>query len=99
MFYFLSAFLIFILFLIFQRDKRTSVKYLVCTLFFYVLAILFMILYLSRDVRYYNIIENYFSLPKSFWKTLMFLPVSKDMLIRLMNMFSLLTLFSAVSFP
>ncbi len=98
MFYFLSAFLIFILFLIFQRDKRTSVKYLVSTLFFYVLAILFMILYLSKDVRYYNIIENYFNLPRPFWKTLMFLPVSKDMLIRLMNLFSLLTLFFGCQF-
>ncbi len=98
MLYFLSAFLIFILFLSFQRDKRTSVKYLVSTLFFYVLAILFMILYLSKDVRYYNIIENYFNLPRSFWKTLMFLPVSKDMLIRLMNLFSLLTLFFGCQF-
>ena len=98
MFYFLTAFFIFILFLIFQRDKRTSVKFLVRTLFFYVLAILFMILYLSKDVRYYNIIENYFNLPKSFWKALMFLPVSKDMLIRLMNLFSLLTLFFGCQF-
>ena len=98
MFYFLSVFLIFVLFLIFQRDKRTSVKYLVSTLFFYVLAILFMILYLSKDVRYYNIIENYFNLPRSFWKTFMFLPLSKDFLIRLMNLFALLTLFFGCQF-
>lgn len=93
MLYFLSAFIIFMLFLIFQRDMRTSVKYLVSTVFFYALAILFMILYLSKDVRYYNILENYFQLPKSTWKALMFLPISKDMLIRFMNLFSLLTIF------
>ncbi len=34
MLYFLSAFIIFMLFLIVQRDMRTSVKYLVSTVFF-----------------------------------------------------------------
>lgn len=93
MLYFLSAFIIFMLFLIVQRDMRTSVKYLVSTVFFYALAILLMILYLSKDVRYYNILENYFQLPRTTWKTLMFLPISKEMLIRFMNLFSLLTIF------
>ena len=44
MLYFLSAFIIFMLFLIVQRDMRTSVKYLESTVFFYALAILLMIL-------------------------------------------------------
>lgn len=92
MLYFFTAFIIFIVFLAFQHDKRTSVKYLIGTVLTYAFALLFMILYLSQDVRYYNIIENYFLLPKSVWKTMMFLPVSKNTILRFMNLFGLLTI-------
>lgn len=92
MLYFFTVFIIFISFLIFQHDQRTSVKYLLGTVLIYALAILFMILYLSRDVRYYNIIENYFLLPKTVWQTFMFFPITRDTIIRFMNLFSLLTI-------
>ena len=60
MLYFFTVFIIFIVFLIFQRDQHASAKYLLGTVLLYALAILSMILYLSRDIRYYNIIERYF---------------------------------------
>lgn len=92
MLYFFTVFILFIVFLIFQRDQHASAKYLLGTVLLYALAILSMILYLSRDVRYYNIIEKYFLLPKSIWQTFMFFPVSKNTIIRCMNLFSLLTI-------
>ena len=76
----------------FQRDQHASAKYLLGTVLLYALAILSMIFYLSRDIRYYNIIENYFLMPKSIWQAFMFFPVSKDTIIRCMNLFSLLTI-------
>ena len=63
MIYFIVAFIVLLLILYFHRDKRTSVRYLLVTGMLYILAITCMILYLSRDIRYYNIIKNYFSLP------------------------------------
>ena len=92
MLYFFTVFIIFIMFLIFQRDQHASAKYLLGTVLLYALAILSMIFYLSRDIRYYNIIENYFLMPKSIWQAFMFFPVSKDTIIRCMNLFSLLTI-------
>lgn len=65
MLYFFTVFIIFIMFLIFQRDQHASAKYLLGTVLLYALAILSMIFYLSKDIRYYNIIENYFLMPKS----------------------------------
>lgn len=92
MLYFFTVFIIFIMFLIFQRDQHASAKYLLGTVLLYALAILSMIFYLSKDIRYYNIIENYFLMPKSIWQTFMFFPVSKDTILRCMNLFSLLTI-------
>lgn len=92
MLYFFTVFIIFVSLLVFQHNQRTSAKYLLGTVFLYAFAILFMILYLSRDVRYYNIIEQYFLLPETIWETFMFFPITKDTIIRFMNLFSLLTI-------
>ena len=93
MIYFFLAFTLFIFFLNTQTDKRSSVKYLVGTVLSYFFAIVFMILYFSRDIRYYNIIEDYFMLPQYLWKKLMFFRISKNIIIRGMNTASLLTIF------
>lgn len=98
MIYFFVAVIFLMLFLWFQPDKRSSVKYLMGTMLCYALAILCMIMYLSRDVRYYNIIEDYFLLPNSLWKSFMFFNISKSVIICFMNLFNLLTIFWGCQF-
>lgn len=98
MLYFISAFIIFILFLYMQRNRRISVLYLLAMCLLYLLAVISMLLYLSKDIRYYNIFQAYFRLPESVWKWLMFLPVSKAAALRLLNLFSLSTVFTGLYF-
>lgn len=89
MLYLLSAFILFIVFLSIQKERRASIRYLLGTGLLYFAAVLFMILYLSKDVRYYNIIRNYFLLPEDIWKDLMFVPLSRNLILRALNFFSL----------
>ncbi len=98
MLYFIIAFIVFILFLYFQRDKRASVKYLLATGLLYTLAIISMILYLSRDFLYYNVIGQYFSLPEAVWKRLMLAPLSKAGILRALNLFTLATIYMGCRF-
>lgn len=98
MIYFIVALIVFILFLYFHRDKRVSVRYLLATGMLYILAIISMILYLSKDILYYNIIKNYFSLPDSVWKAIMFAPVPNDWILRALNLFSLSAVFMGIRF-
>lgn len=98
MIYFIVAFIVFILVLYFHRDKRVSVRYLLATGMLYILAIISMILYLSKDTFYYNIIKNYFSLPDSVWKAMMFTPLPKSWILRGLNFFSLSTIWMGTHF-
>lgn len=98
MIYFIVAFIVLILISNFHRDKRVSVRYLLATGMLYILAIISMILYLSRDILYYNIIKNYFSLPDSFWKAIMFAPFPKAWLLRALNFFSLSAIWMGIRF-
>lgn len=98
MLYLLSAFILFIVFLSIQKDRRASIRYLLGTGLLYFAAVLFMILYLSKDVRYYNIIRNYFLLPEAAWKNLMFVPLSRNFILRALNLFSLSVVFMGCRF-
>ena len=93
MLYLLSAFILFIVFLSIQKDRRASIRYLLGTGLLYFAAVLFMLLYLSKDVRYYNIIRSYFLLSEGLWKNLMFVPLSRNTILRALNLFSLSAVF------
>jgi signal transduction histidine kinase len=86
------------MYLLIQKDNQTSSKYLAATLIAYVFAIFSMIFYLSKDVYYYNIVNNYFSLPKVIWKYLMFVNIPKDIIIRMLNFSSLAVIFFGYNF-
>lgn len=98
MLYLLSAFILFIVFLSIQKERRASIRYLLGTGLLYFAAVLFMILYLSKDVRYYNIIQNYFLLSENIWKNLMFIPLSRNLILRALNFFSLSVIFMGCRF-
>ena len=88
---------IFIYFLL-QKDNLISSKYLAATLIAYVVTIIAFIFYLAKDTYYYNVINNYFSLPKSVWKYLMFTRIPKSMIIRLLNIASLAVIYFGYCF-
>lgn len=93
MFCFIIVVIFIFIYLLVQKDNQTSSKYLAITLIAYVIAIFSMIFYLSKDVYYYNIVNNYFSLPKTVWKYLMFVDISKNIIIRLLNLSSLAVIY------
>lgn len=98
MFCFILVIIFIFIYLIVQKDNRTSSKFLAATLIAYIIAIFSMILYLSKDTYYYNVVNNYFSLPKIVWKYLMFINISKDIIQRLLNLSTLAVIFFGYSF-
>ena len=98
MFSFIVVVIIILIYLLVQKDNQISSKFLAATLIAYLAAIFSMIFYLSKDSYYYNIVDNYFSLPKSVWKYLMFVDVPRNMIIRMLNLSSLAVIFFGYSF-
>lgn len=98
MLYFVSALIIYAFFIFTHRDRRTGSKLLLGTGMLYTLALAFIIMYLARDIRYYNVIESYFHLPKQMWRSLIFSPISKNTIIRLINILSLSSIYMGYRF-
>lgn len=98
MFSFILIVVIIISYLIIQKDNQNSSKFLAATLIAYSLTIFCMILYLSKDSYYYNIVNNYFSLPKAVWKQLMFSDIPRNLIIRLLNFSSLAVIYFGYHF-
>lgn len=98
MFCFILVVIVIFIYLLLQKDNQIPSKYLAATLIAYVFAIFSMILYLAKDSYYYNIVYNYFSLPKAVWKYLMFVDISRKVIIRLMNISSLAVIFLGYHF-
>lgn len=90
MFYFLILILILIAFLLIQhiRGNRSHTA-LIFLLAFYFMALSSIIIYVSKDTYYYNLIKSYFSLPNFIWRWFFFFGIGKLNLIRLMNLSSL----------
>lgn len=98
MFSFIVVVIIILIYLLTQKDSQVSSKYLAATLIAYVVTIFSMIFYLSKDSYYYNIVDNYFSLPKTAWKYLMFVDVPREIIIRLLNLSSLAVIYFGYNF-
>jgi signal transduction histidine kinase len=98
MFYFTFVFLIISLLLIQKERPIISVKYLIFSLTSYTVALFSMMFYLSKDTYYYNTVYNYFSIPSSVWKFMMFTPLNRFIILNIMNASCLLTLFFSFCF-
>lgn len=90
MFYFLILILALILFLsiLYFRGNKNHTA-LIFLLLSYFVALCSMVIYISKDTYYYNLIKSYFYLPNFIWRWFFFLKISKINLIRLMNLSSL----------
>lgn len=98
MFYFIFFIIVLILFFVGKNDKRDADKSLIAVLVFFMLDIFALILYLSKDVYYYNVLNEFFSFPKAAWDMMMYSNIPKGILIRAMNLFSLLFLYFSMQF-
>lgn len=98
MFYFILIILVLVLFFMTRKDKKASDKYLSGALAAFTMAIVALVSYIARDAYYYNVVNNCFSLPKEIWKLLMFAPLPRNWIIRLMNLSVLLVIWLFVRF-
>lgn len=98
MFCFILVIVFIFTYLLLQKENQLTSKYLAATLIAYVLTIFSMIFYLSKDTYYYNVVNNYFSLPKMVWKYLMFVNIPKNIIIRMLNAFSLAVIYFGYCF-
>ncbi len=98
MFYFILIILVLVLFFMTRKDRKASDKYLSGALAAFTMAIIALVAYIARDAYYYNVVNNYFSLPQGIWKILMFASVPRNWLIRWMNMSVLLVIYFFVQF-
>lgn len=93
MFYFIFIILVLSLFIITRNDRRISDKYLIAQLLSYAAAIVALILYISKDVYYYNVLNRYFSLPKAVWNAAIYANFPESLSIRALNVTTLLFLY------
>ena len=98
MFCFVLVIIFIFTYLLLQKDNQVSSRYLAAALIAYVAAIFSMIFYLSKDTYYYNVVNNYFSLPKFVWKYLMFVNLPKNVIIRMLNVSSLAVIYFGYCF-
>lgn len=77
-------------FLLYLNFKKMYIFNLQLMLIAYVFSILSIVLYLSKDTLYYNVLKQYFYLSDFLWRRFFFLGISRFNLLRGMNFFSLL---------
>lgn len=88
MFFLLVIILLLTIFLLLQKNRSMN-KQLIILVLSYFIALASMILYISKDTFYYNLVKEYFYLPGLLWKWLFFISIDKSNIIRLMNVASL----------
>ena len=98
MFYFIFVILVICLIFMTGRDKREADKFLISLLAFFMLDILVLILYVSKDVYYYHVLNHYFSFPEDIWNVFMYSSVPRSLLVRMINLFSILYVYFSVEF-
>lgn len=98
MFYFIFVFLLVSVFLLIQNKSSQSTKYFIYSMTAFTVALFSMMFYLSKDTYYYNVVYNYFSLPASIWKLMMFSRIKRDFLILIMNASCLAVLYFSICF-
>ena len=98
MFYFIFIIIVLILFFLTRNDKRESDKYLITTLSFFMIDIVALIFYISKDAYYYNVLNQYFSFPKPVWDILMYSNIPQSFSLRLMNIATLFFIYFSMLF-
>lgn len=98
MFYAVIVFVLVILFLLKTNRGSLPTRYMAAILIFYMLSLFSIVLYLSKDMYYYNTANYYFAFPRSIWKWLTLLAVDKTFIIRMCNLCVLAVLYLGIRF-
>ena len=98
MFYAAIVFILVILFLLKTNRGSSPARYMAAILIFYMLALFWLVLYLSKDMYYYNTANYYFAMPKFIWKWLTLLTISRTFIIRMCNFCVLCVLYLGIRF-
>lgn len=98
MFYAVIVFVLVILFLLKTNRGSLPARFMAAILLFYMMALFSLVLYLSKDMYYYNTANYYFALPKFIWKWLTLLKIDRTLIIRMCNLSSLAVLFLGICF-
>lgn len=85
MFYAAIVFILVILFLLKTNRGSSPARYMAAILIFYMMALFWLVLYLSKDMYYYNTANYYFAMPKFIWKWLTLLTINRTLIIRMCN--------------
>ena len=86
MLYFLIVILLITIF--FYKNRHLN-KYLYALVLSYFVSLSSILLYISKDIYYYNQIKSYFDLPNFVWRWLFFINIDKSNIIRLINISSI----------
>ncbi|MWV42171.1 GHKL domain-containing protein [Paenibacillus sp. HJL G12] len=95
-------FLVFILFISISVFFLMQKKYTIATLFMllmgfsYLIVVSCIIIYMSKDGYYYNRLGQYFGIKQGLQNQLLFLPISRMNLIRILNLFTMLFLYAGL---
>ncbi len=98
MFYYIFIFIIVSFFLLYKERKNHAMRYSILIMACYTMALIAFTLYISKDSYYYNTIDDLFSIPLPIWNKMMFISVPLDVLIRLLNFFTLAAVFCSIQF-
>lgn len=90
MFYCLIGILFMMFFVLYMNMRKMHTTVIFLCLIAYFVSISSIIVYLSRDTYYYNLLKQYFYLPEFLWRKFFFLNLDKFSIIRIMNLSSLL---------
>lgn len=73
-------------------------RYMAAILIFYMMALFWLVVYLSKDMYYFNTANYYFAMPKFIWKWLTLLTISRTLIIRMCNFCVLGVLYLGICF-
>lgn len=83
-------------FFFFQGNYTKATLFMLLMGLSYLMVVSCIIIYMSKDAYYYYSLEAYFGISQNLQNRLMFLPIARESLIRLLNLFSMTFLYAGL---
>ena len=98
MFYYIFVFILVSFFMWCKERKSHMIRCSILAMACYTAALITFTLYIAKDSYYYNAIDYLFSIPLPVWNKIMFISIPSGLLIRMLNFFTLATIFFSMQF-